>query len=421
MKQTINASLATLALALGLTATAQEIRFLCYGDGFECETYELLAEQFAAEQDGATVVVDEVGYDVIRDQLEARLQAGEAPDLARVTNLGGLNPFYLDLTPYVDADYWEANFGALLPWTRGGSDDNGIYGLQDQLTVTGPYINVSLFEEAGVALPGEGASWDDWASAAAAVQAELGLYSGMVMDRSGHRFAGIAMSQGAGYFDEAGEPALIDDGFKAAVETMKSWHDSGLMPIDSWPGASGDTWTNEAGAFQAQDAAIHISGSWMIGRYDAEITDFEWRAIAAPCGAAGCGAMPGGAAVVGFKDSAHPEVVAAFIDFLAREDNARLFYERNLLIPSHAGLAASGLNYPESTSDAAAGALAAFTASLVSSQNTTPQAFALQGYRYNFVIYNATVNYVSQYMANEIDAEEAYAKIEEDIAKGIAE
>ena len=50
MKQTINASLATLALALGLTATAQEIRFLCYGDGFECETYELLAEQFAAEQ-----------------------------------------------------------------------------------------------------------------------------------------------------------------------------------------------------------------------------------------------------------------------------------------------------------------------------------------------------------------------------------
>ena len=38
------------------------------------------------------MVVDEVGYDVIRDQLEARLQAGEAPDLARVTNLGGLNP-----------------------------------------------------------------------------------------------------------------------------------------------------------------------------------------------------------------------------------------------------------------------------------------------------------------------------------------
>ena len=30
---------------------------------------------------------------------------------------------------------------------RGGSDDNGIYGLQDQLTVTGPYINVSFLRK----------------------------------------------------------------------------------------------------------------------------------------------------------------------------------------------------------------------------------------------------------------------------------
>ena len=34
-----------------------------------------------------------------------------------------------------------------------------------QLTVTGPYINVTMFEDADVEIPAEGASWDDWAVA----------------------------------------------------------------------------------------------------------------------------------------------------------------------------------------------------------------------------------------------------------------
>ena len=233
MKNLLNTGVVTLGLVAGLAASAQEIRFLCYGDGFECETYETLVSAFEAEHEGVNVVVDKVGYDVIRDQLEARLQAGEGPDVARVTNLGGLNPYYLDIAPYVDSpDYWEDNLGAVLNWLRVGDDDNGIYGFQDQLTVTGPYINVSLFEEAGVAIPGNGATWEDWAAATHRVQEELGLYSGMVMDRTGHRMAGPAMSMGAGFFDDDGNPAIIDDGFKTMVGFMKEWHESGLMPQD---------------------------------------------------------------------------------------------------------------------------------------------------------------------------------------------
>ena len=32
-------------------------------------------------------------------------------------------------------------------------------------TVTGPYVNVTMFEDAGVDMPEEGATWDDWADA----------------------------------------------------------------------------------------------------------------------------------------------------------------------------------------------------------------------------------------------------------------
>ena len=83
-------------LAAGAVVTgpafADEIDFLCYQDGTECDVIADLSAQFTAET-GHTVNVNTVGYDIIRDQLENQLAAGEAPDVARVTNLGGLNEF----------------------------------------------------------------------------------------------------------------------------------------------------------------------------------------------------------------------------------------------------------------------------------------------------------------------------------------
>ena len=59
-----------------------------------------------------------------------------------------------------------------------------------QLTVTGPYVNVTAFDDAGVELPGDGATWDEWAAAAKEVQDALGLTAGLVMDRTAHRLGG---------------------------------------------------------------------------------------------------------------------------------------------------------------------------------------------------------------------------------------
>ena len=46
--------------------------------------------------------------------------------------------------------------GAALPWYVKPSWDNGIYVGQTQLAVTGPYVNVTMFEDAGVDMPEEG-------------------------------------------------------------------------------------------------------------------------------------------------------------------------------------------------------------------------------------------------------------------------
>lgn len=414
----------TLAAAAGMLSSthvlADEIKFLCYQDANECEVLSQLAEAFT-EETGHTVVTETVGYDIIRDQLENQLQTDAAPDLARVTNLGGLNEYYLDISEYVDTASWEENYSAVMPWFRKpGGEDQGIYGWMTQLTVTGPYINVTMFDDAGVDIPEDGATWDDWADALRQVRSELGINAGLAMDRTAHRMAGPAFAYGAKFFDDNGEPILVDDGFKAFAETFVGWHEEGLMPAEGWPAGSGTQYQNAAPLFLSGDVAMHMSGSWMISNYATNIKDFEWRAVPAPCGTGGCGAMPGGSAVTGFKSTQNPEATAAFIDFLAREENAEAFAAATKNISAHQGLQQRGVDYGD-TSPAVAQALSVFAANAGKAAETTPQAYTFQGYAKNFVIYSVVPDYITQVINGEISLDEAFTAIDEDVAAKIAE
>ena len=418
-------TMSTLALAtFGMFSTANvvadELQFLCYQDADECEVLSELAEEFKAET-GHTVVTETVGYDIIRDQLENQLQTDAAPDLARVTNLGGFNEYYLDLSEYVDTDAWEENYSSVLPWFRKpGGEDKGVYGWMTQLTVTGPFINVTMFDDAGVDIPGEGATWDEWAEALRQVKEELGINAGLAMDRTAHRMAGPAFSYGAKFFDENGEPILVDDGFKKFAETFVGWHEEGLMPAEGWPAGSGTQYQNAAPLFLSGDVAMHMSGSWMISNYADNIKDFEWQAVPIPCGPGGCGAMPGGSAITAFKSTESPEAAAQFIDFLAREENAEKFAAATKNISAHQGLQQSGVDYGD-TSPAVAQALSVFSANAGKAAETTPQAYTFQGYAKNFVIYAVVPDYITQAIVGDITLDEAYESIDADVAAKIAE
>jgi alpha-1,4-digalacturonate transport system substrate-binding protein len=190
---------------------------MCYQDGIECDVTADLIKRYEKQNPGAKVALDIVPYKTVVEQLPIQLAAGQGPDIARVAEIGGLSKNYIDIGPYLkDRKYWETNFGTTLPWMRNKAGDKGIYGMLSQMTMTGPFVNKTLFEQAKIALPGPKATWEEWADATRKVAKATQTPAAMAWDRSGHRFAGPAISYGAKIFDAKGNLAL-DEGYKTAV------------------------------------------------------------------------------------------------------------------------------------------------------------------------------------------------------------
>src|SRR5690606_22686061 len=185
--------------------------------------------RFMQENPDIKITLDNVAYQVIQEQLPIQLESGQGPDIARVTNIKELANHWLDLRPLVsDPAYWDENFGNTLDWMRPDRSD-AITGFMTQLTLTGGFANKTLFEQAGVAIPGDKATWDAWIEAAAKVAESRQLAAAFAIDRSGHRISGPNVSYGANYIGADGMPAPVDDGTKAFVERLVKWTADGLM------------------------------------------------------------------------------------------------------------------------------------------------------------------------------------------------
>jgi alpha-1,4-digalacturonate transport system substrate-binding protein len=400
------------ALAAAFPVLAQELRVQCYSDGNECEVTGEIAKRFEAANSGAKVVIDKVPYKAVVEQLPVQLAAGEGPDIARVTDLGGLNKFYLDLTPHLGAraQAWNQNFASTLPWFRAGPNDKGIYGLMSQLTVTGAYVNKTLFDQAKVPMPGDKATWDDWIAAADKVAKATKVPFAMAMDRSGHRFAPLAVAYGAKIFDDKGMP-VIDAGYQTAARKFIEWHQKGLMPKEVWGGVGGSQYRDAFEEFANGRVVVYYSGSWQLKRMDTQVTKaFDWAVAPAPCGPAACTAMPGGAAFVALKHTKQPALAAKFLDFLAQDANYAELMAKTENIPASLAVAKAGVSY--NVSPMAKAALNAFVADV---PKIAQPNYALQGYRFNRAVFLPTAQRLGQAVAGEMSADDALKRLAADI------
>jgi alpha-1,4-digalacturonate transport system substrate-binding protein len=411
------ATAAVLALAAA-PALAGEVRVLWYSDGVEGEVIQELLSRFEAENPEIDVILDNVAYQVIQEQLPIQLASGQGPDIARVTNLKEQAQHWLDLRPYLsDPAYWETNFGDRFDWMREDGSD-AIPGFLTQLTLTGGFANATLFEQAGVPLPPEGATWDDWIEASRQVMESQQLPAAFAIDRSGHRISGPAVSYGANYIGEDGLPAPIDDGTMAFAGKLVEWTEAGLMLPEVWVSAAGTTYRAAADDFINAQIPFYYSGSWQVANLSTKIGDaFDWVAVGSPCGNAGCSGLAGGAALVAIKYTQNPEEVAKVMEYLASEPVVREFSERTLFLPAHAGIVAAGDLQFQSEDPNVQPALERFVAATT---ETLPAADALPAWKWANAYYGALVTRISQVMAGEITMEEARGLMDEDIADQVA-
>lgn len=398
------------ALVFAGALNAQEIVLMTGDDDVEAMA-EVIA-QFHAENPDITIRHETVPYQALLESLPVQLETGEGPDLAVVTDLGGLSRYYLDISDHVDTEFFEAEYGQALQWLRGGDyESTAINGVPMSLTVNGGYVNLTLFEQAGVEVPGEDATWEEWAEATRQVAEATGTDFPMEMDRSGHRFASLAISYGAEIVDEEGRP-VIDDGLRRAIELFAEWHETGIMPMDMWGAVSGATHRELFSDFLNAYTVMYFGGSWSLIQMDREVGDlFDWAVVPAPCGDGSCTVMPGGGALVGFSHTQHPEAVAAFIEFIAQPEIIGAYNNEAVEIPAGTSLIESGLEYP-TASERTQEALASFTNQI---PKMADAAWRFQGWRYQRAMMNAMTTRIGQVLNNELDVDAALQRIEQDV------
>lgn len=405
------------ALAVGLltstAAMAGDVRIMWYSDGVEGEVLKDLLDRFMKENPGINVILDNVSYSVVREQLPVQLEAGNGPDIARVTNLKAQSQHWLDLRPLVaDAAYWDENFGAQADWMR-PDGSNQISGFMTQITIAGGFANKTLFDQAGVAIPGKEATWDDWAKAAKQVAENQQVPFPMALDRSGHRLSGPNLAYGGNYIGADGKPAPLDDGTKNFLKTFVGWVADGTMSKDVWVSAAGSTYRAAADDFINGQLVYYYSGSWQVPNFSTKIgTNFDWVATGSPCGPANCTGMTGGAGLVAIKYTKNPKEVAKVMDYLASEPVVKEFSERTLFLPAHNGVLAKGLDFK--TEDAQA--KAALNGFVEASKSLSDEARKLPGWLWSDAVYGALVTRVSQAAAGEMTVDEAFMRIDSDIA-----
>jgi alpha-1,4-digalacturonate transport system substrate-binding protein len=377
-----------------------------------------LLDKFELENPDINVILDVVPYPTILEILPLQLETGEGPDIAKVSHIAGLTEYYLDMRPYLsDPAYWDENMALTIEHMNpdGGNKISGFY---TDVTMTGPFINRTLFEQAGVPVPSDTSdkvTWEEWAFAARQVRDATGVPFAMAMDRSGHRFAGPAISQGAKFFDQDGNPKIDDEGFRRMAQLFLEWHVDGTMPLDVWAG--GDSYREATTDFINGNLVLLMSGVWNVGPFTDKIGDaFDWEVVPNPCGPATCTGMPGGSVMAAMKATKHPAEVTRVMEFLAAEENYHDWAARALYIPQHNGIMATGVEYATKLPQA----LRAFQVFGADSSRVDPTAYTIQNHPYGYLIFNAIRDRLTQAIVGELSLDDAIKRMQSDIDEGIA-
>jgi ABC-type glycerol-3-phosphate transport system substrate-binding protein len=314
------------------------LSYLYFTDGPDEQATRDLIAAFETEYD-VTVELEIVPFADITTTLQARLSGNQAPDVARVAATAPFIGDLLILDDFLGADYVDQfTEGA----RTGMLDSEGrIHAIASDLTQNGPFVNVDLFEQAGVEIP-ESWTWEEMVDLATQVMEATGTEFAFAMDKSGHRLSTI-LSQGGTYLVQDGTSSLDPAAAATALQPLVDMVEAGTSPSDFWLD-SGTKYQGANEVFLAQQVPVYLSGNWQVAQFD-ENAEFAWRTMPNPTLTAG-GGFPGGKFMVGFSAGPENQLAATFLEFMNSAESQEAFIAASAFMPTRADLTESGVDYP---------------------------------------------------------------------------
>lgn len=329
-------------------ADPDTLKFTLWGLDSEIAAFKSLAASFK-QQENITIQINNVPFSEVRQNVDAGLQSGRAPDLFRVTynDLGiyGSQGALLELDQYLPAGYKDAFTPAL--W-KAVTPTGKVVGVPHHTDTSMVLYNKAAMSAAGVTPPtSPDKAWtqEEFLDVARRIKGKAGtkFAFGVNWQKAGaYRWLNWVFQEGGRLLSPDLKSAAIDsDAGRTALQLTQSFFADGLVPPTT---STKGSYVDEI--FPSGTIAMVFAGDFLLSGLEPLVKKFEYGATFLPVGQRAAADL-GGNAVVATKDAKNKEAAAKFLQFLADEQNMADFCAKTNVLPTRTALAGKDLAFAD--------------------------------------------------------------------------
>ena len=328
-----------LASACTTSNSDGEVVLRFWGMGREGEVVAELVRDFEREHTGVRVEVQQIPWTAAHEKLLTSHVGRATPDVAQLGNtwvpefaaIEALVPLgaWIARSPSIDSSAFFAGI-----WNTNIVDDT-VFGIPWYVDTRVLFYRTDILAQAGYdSIPGD---WAGWLEAMRAVKRVVGPERWAIFLPTNEWMQPVILGQ------QAGSPVLKDGGrygafsdsaFRRGFDFYLGLFEEGLAPPISMTQMSNVYQEFARGAF-----AMYITGPWNIGEFKRRLPpemEGKWATapLPGPTGPASGVSNAGGSSLVMFQHTPHKEEAWALIEFLARPEQQRRFFELTGSLPA---------------------------------------------------------------------------------------